>query len=346
MRNKAAKIRSRKISVNLFLFISILAVVAVSGCISGGGPAVTGGNGITVTDFASSVSEVSDCDKSVRLSLSVENAGGKSIDTGGLLACLRGKNFNGTTKEQMWALDASQKICQLSAKKLDAPDTVKNIPGGAANFKWTVFSPFVPFPLTRTDGFESRVFYNFSSRTSATIFIVSESELAVAKQTGKALPSAPLIDKTASPVDISVDVVQPIVGAKDDTFTLKVTLSNVGGGTVYDKDAINLMDTAFANSLPSIPEDKLNLITIKTDTALDAGGDSEAGFCNADLKNVELRKGSTVTIPCDIKISKKITDLQSFPILLTASYGYFIDSDEVPIELSGKKNKDVSVCVK
>lgn len=341
---KAANARSMKISrKNLFLFISIMAVVAVSGCISGGSKTAVSGNGIAITDFASSVSEATDCDKSVRLNLDIENKGGNSIPAGSLLACLNGKNFPGKTSEQMWAIDSATLQCQSLKKKLDAPDTVKNIPGGAASFKWTAYSPFVPFPLTRTDGFSGRVFYNYNSRTSATVFLISESELAVAKQTGKSLPSAPEIDKTTSPVDISIDVSQPVVGSSGDTFTLKVTLSNVGGGTVFDPSVVSFGSDS--SSMPSIPEDKLNLITIKVDTSLGAGGDTESGFCKADLKNVELRKGSTVTIPCDIKINTPITSLKSFPILLTASYGYFIDSSEIPMAVSGKKNKDPATCV-
>jgi len=325
-------------SRNILLLLLVVAVVAVSGCISGGSSGAVSGNGISVTDFASSVSEATDCDKSVRLNLDVENMGGKSVPINELLACLSGKNFPGKTSEQMWAIDSTTSVCQSLKKKLDAPDTVKNIPGGSASFKWTVNSPFVPFPLTRTDGFSGRVFYKYASRTSATVFVISESELAVSKQTGKSLPSVPEIDKTASPVDISIDVAQPVVGDSGDTFTLKVTLSNVGGGTVFDPNAVSFGSDS--SSVPSIPEDKLNLITIKVDTSMNAGTDDESGFCNADLKNVELRKGSTVTIPCDIKIKSKITNLQSFPVLLTASYGYFVDSSEVPMAVSGKKNKD------
>lgn len=330
---------------NIFLLFLVVMVVAVSGCVSGGSKTAVGGNGIVINDFASSVSDVSDCDKSVKLNFDIENKGGKSTSAGELLGCLDGKNFPGKTSEQMWAVDSSQtgRVCQSLQKKLDAPDTVKNIPGGAASFKWTVNSPFVPFPLTRTDGFSGRVFYKYASRTSATVFVISESELAVAKQTGKALPSAPEIDKTASPVDISIDATQPVIGDNGDTFTLKVALSNVGGGTVFDPSVINFgSDSSF---IPSIPEASLNLITIQVNTSLGAGGGTESGFCNADLKNVELRKGSTVTIPCDIKINTHITSLQSFPILLTASYGYFTDSGEIPMAVSGKKNKDPATCV-
>ncbi len=329
---------------NIFLFLSIIAVVAISGCISGGQKTSAAGNGIAITDFSSSASEASDCDRSVRINLDVENQGGSSVDSNNLLACLSGKNFPGKTSEQMWAVDSSQinRVCQTLPKKLDAVDNVKSIPGGAASFKWTAFSPFVPFPLTRTDGFSGRVFYKYSSRTSATVFVISEDGLAAAKQKGTALPSAPEIEKTASPVDISIDTNQPVIGQNGDTFTLKVTLSNVGGGTVFDPGAVSFGSPS--SSLPSISEDQLNLITITVNTSLYAGGSSEAGFCNADLRSVELRKGSTVTIPCDIRINAPISGLRSFPILLTAKYGYFIDSSEVPISLSGKKNKDPAQC--
>ncbi len=340
---KMSKTRSKKISVkNLFLFISILAVVAVSGCIFGGGGTTVLGNGIEIIDFSSSQTEATDCDKSVRMNLDMENKGGKSIQSGDLLACLVGKNFPGKTSEQMWAVDSTTPVCQSIKKKIDAPDPLRNIPGGAASFKWTAYSPFVPFPLVRDDGFTGRVFYKYSSRTSATVYVISEGELATMKQTGKSVPSSAEIDKTASPVDIAIDVNQPIVGAKDDTFTLKVTLTNVGGGTVFDQSKVLFAD---GNSVPLVSEDDLNKITIDVSTPLDAVS-TGAGFCSADLKNVELRKGSTVIIPCDIKINKDITSLQSYPILLTASYGYFVDSSQIPIQVGGKKGKVSTDCTK
>ncbi len=331
---------------NVSMLLLVIGVVAVSGCIAnfggGGGTAVLG-SGVEITDFSSSQTETTDCDKSTRLSLDMENKGGKSIQSGDLLSCLVGKNFPGTTAQQMWAVDSTTPVCQILNKKLDAPDPLRNIPGGAASFKWTAYSPFVPFPLVRTDGFNGRVFYKYSSRTSATVFLVSEGELATMKQTGKSVPTSAEIDKTASPVDIAIDVNQPIVGANGDTFTLKVTLTNVGGGTVFKDPTPSIF--ASAGLVPSLLEDDLNKITINVDTPLDAVS-SGAGFCSTDLQNVELRKGSTVVIPCDIKINKAITSLQSYPILLTASYGYFVDSSQSPIQVGGKKAKVSTDCIK
>jgi hypothetical protein len=330
---------------NISMLLLVMGVVAVSGCIAnfgGSGGSAFLGSGIEITDFSSSVSDVSDCDKSVRLSLDMENKGGKSIAAKEVLGCLIGKNFPGTTTQQMWSIDAGTQVCQLIEKKIDAPDPLRNIPGGAASFKWTAYSPFVPFPLVRDDGFTGRIFYKYSSRTSATVYVVSEGELATMKQTGKSPPTSAEIDKTASPVDIAIDVNQPIVGANGDTFTLKVTLTNVGGGTVFGDPSTTIF--AAGNSVPLVSEDSLNKITIVVDTPLDAG--TTAGYCKTDLSNVELRKGSTVIIPCDIKINKPITSLQSYPILLTASYGYFVDSSQVPIQVGGKKNQVNTACLK
>lgn len=329
-------------SRSIILLLLVAAVVAVSGCTFGGGGTTVLGNGIEIIDFSSSQTEATDCDKSVKMNLDMENKGGKSIQSGDLLACLVGKNFPGKTSEQMWAVDSTTPVCQSLKKKLDAPDPLRSIPGGAASFKWTTYSPFVPFPLVRNDGFTGRVFYKYSSRTSATVYVVSEGELATMKQTGKSVPTSAEIDKTASPVDIAIDVKQPIVGAKGDTFTLKVTLTNVGGGTVFDQSKVTFAD---GNAVPLVLEDDLNKITIDVSTPLDAAG-SGAGFCKTDLSNVELRKGATVIIPCDININKDITSLQSYPILLTASYGYFVDSSQVPILSGGKKGKVSTDCKK
>lgn len=292
--------------------------------------ASTGENGITITDFSSSASDASGCNKAMRINIAVENQGGNSIGSGNLLACIIGKNFPGTTKEQMWAIDTSSTQCQSLKKVLG--DSNNNTSGGAASFKWTVYSPFVPFPLTRTDGFTGRVFYKYSSRTSAIVAIIPKN--------GQVSPSALQIDKSISPVDISIGVNQPIIGDSGDTFTLKVTLSNVGGGIVFDPSTINFANDA--STQPSIPDDSLNIISIAVNTSLDAGISS--GFCAVDLNNVELRNGSSVTIPCDIRINRQITGLQYFSITFTTNYGYFIDSNEIPINVSGVKGKDASSC--
>ncbi len=114
------------------------------------------GNSVVI-NFASSASEISECDKLVVISLDVKNTGKNSIDTDTMSVCLNGKNFPGKTSEQMWAIDSSTQQCQPLKKTIISGDT--------ASFKWITYSPYVPFPLTRADGFRGRISYNYNNKT-------------------------------------------------------------------------------------------------------------------------------------------------------------------------------------
>lgn len=304
------------------LFITLISVILVSGCIQTTTTAL--GNGLVITDVYSSIEDVEGKDRSVRLSLEIENQGGASTDK--VLACLMGSNFPGSTSEQMWGNESS--ICQKATRKLSAADMINNMPGGAARFSWTLKSPWISYPQERTDEFTTRVFYEYKTQTSADVWVYSESEIRSAKQKGESIPETLEIRKTIGPVDISLNTIQP-VRADDAYFTLRITVSNIGGSTVFNQTGFDWDES----NIPSLTEEKLNQVALSF--SYPSGLTPEA--CD-DI--VELKKGDTRTISCDFTINNpgSITTKTSYPIIVTATYGYFIDNT-IFINVKGKKGQ-------
>lgn len=310
--------------MNKTLLFLLLSILAVSGCVAiGPTTKATGAYGVTITDFYSSSAEVEGKNKTVRISMEIENKGGNNISSA--LGCLLGSDLGGETKNMMWSNESN--ICQPLTKKLSAADTEKNLAGGAAKFSWTLKSPWLPHPMTRKDMFTGRIYYPYKSRTIANVWIYSEAELEAARQRKESVPTSLYTTKTVGPVDISLNTPQPITYySAGDTLTLKITLSNIGGGVVFDPAGFSWS----ALSSPSLT-DKTNKIAINYNHP----SDLEPVACD---NSAELKKGDTVTVSCDFKMNKAITTKQGYPITVSADYGYYVDSS-LSITVKGKRGE-------
>ncbi|NOZ81888.1 MAG: hypothetical protein GXO63_01940 [Candidatus Micrarchaeota archaeon] len=302
-------------------FLPILIVVLVSGCVQSESKIVA--SGITVTDFSSSIDEVEGMGRTVRISMEIENTGGYS--TSNVLACLMGSSFPGRAEDQMWETESD--ICQPVDKELYAADPETRSPGGFARFSWKLKSPWLPYPQVRTDEFTGRVFYRYKSQTSAKIWVYSDDEIRAAKQRGESLSKPLEIVKSVGPVDIDLSVKQP-VSAENGYFTVTITVSNVGGGVVFD-------DSNFDYGSSDIPKiGELNVVHL---TYTYPAGELEADACD-DV--VELRMGETRRFSCGftIKNPEKIRTKTSFPITVSATYGYYMDTT-LSVTVKGKKGE-------
>ncbi len=303
--------------------LPVVLVLLVSGCVQTGGETKITGAGLAVVDFSSSVEDVEGMGKTVRISMEVENQGGYT--TGDVLACLIGSNFPGKISEQMWSSESP--VCQSAKRELYAADPETGAPGGTARFRWILKSPWIPYPQERTDEFVGRIFYRYKSQATAKVWVYSEEELRAAKQRGETFSETLETVATPGPVEISLSAKQPI-RADDGYFTLTVTLTNSGGGTVFDSKNFDFS----SETPPKVSE--LNVINLRFDypesSLQDEGCDDV----------VELRRGETRTISCGftIKNPETITLKTSFPITVTADYGYYTDS-RLEITVRGKKGE-------
>ncbi len=318
----------------LFSVLGIMAVLAVSGCTMPWGTTTVApaGYGLVISDFYSSRDTVDGMGKSVSLNLEIENKGSSAILEQAYVACLMGSNFPGTTSDMMWARDygTDQYDCNRKTGSIAAADPVRNMPGGTERISWKIKSPYLDYPLTRTDTFTARVFYKYTTKAATTIWVYNEDELTAAKQRGETIPSSLTIEKTVGPVDISLETIQPYVvtSTVGESYPIKVTVSNTGGGTLHAPVTLSTGN----NAMPSISENELNLISVTI--TLPSGLSSD---CIAALSGLELRKGASVTMPCDI-IVPATSAKKSYPITFSATYGYYIESS-VSIEARSKKGE-------
>ncbi len=303
-------------------------VIFVSGCITNT-QNTPSGNGIVITNFEATNNNIEGKGRSTTINIVAENQGNALIEHAKV--CLIGSNFYGESEEGMWerAYPETQKICQTK-ENLKAYDTENNLPGGTISKKWKLLSPCLPSLIKRADEFTGRVFYDYKTKLQTTIWVYSENEIVAAKQRGEQIPSELLIEKTLGPIDMDIHTVQP-VRMEDESFTLKLTFSNVGGGTVFTKN----IDWSESDTVPSIDESRLNIFSAK----IEAPSGIDVSECQSELNEIELRKGQTLTTSCDIVLPPGFTTTKkSFPITITSSYGYYIDKSII-ITVSGKRNQ-------
>ncbi len=314
---------------NLKFTFFAFAVIAVSACVSLQPTATSArsGLGLTITDFSSSVAEIEGKNRNVRVFLEVENQGG--YNTSAILPCLLGSNLGGAVSDQLWYNET--KLCQPSSRSLLAADAAKGLSGGTLRSSWTLKSPWLPHPLSRIDTFTGRVYYLYKTKASATVWVYNEAEKTAAQQRGEAIPSALSVAETAGPVRLGLNSPQPVsYFAPGDTITLKITLSNVGGGTVFDSSGF-----AWDVTTPPSLVDKLNVVRLNYDSPSTLTRDSS---CDT---SVELKKGDTITISCDFRINNPVTTKQSFPITVSADYGYYIDKT-LSVTAIGKRGESAT----
>lgn len=307
------------------LLILLTLVVLVSGCIQAetflaqiGGTSSIEGKGLSITEFSSMPSQQYS-GRNVRLSLTLENTGGNS--TGNVLACLSGENFIGSTslgkyKEGYW--ETTEYICKKT-RGLIAPDVSQDIPGGLTTVKWTVTAPAIPEGMTITDMFTARTFFDYSTKASLSITAVSESERISIEQKGETIQTYK-VDKTLGPIDINLEVnPQPIILFDSEAYAnIKITLKNIGKGTVFDSKEFSFSDS---RKIPVIEENELNKVYLNINSPKEVSID-----CFEDLtKAVEMFK-DTLIMSCDVTVKDStLTTKKSYPIFISATYGYYID---------------------
>lgn len=297
----------------------------IAGCLGTTDEVGVTGQGLTITDFYSSYSEVEGKDRSVSIYLEAENQGASEITN--VLACLIGSNFPGSIDDGLWSTTSD--ICQYD-NNLAAYDEVSDIPGGSTSPRWRLKSPCLPETLTRTDQFTGRVYYDYNSSALTSVWVYSEGELRAAQQRGETIPSTLTVETTKGPISMSLEAVQP-VRADDESFILKVTFSNVGGGTVFS--GLGVWDRA---DIPDVTDDQLNFFTATLHLPSGLGGESE---CNTgELSDIELRRGQSITRSCDVTIDETVATKKSYPIAIVAEYGYYID-DTLSIVTKGKRGQ-------
>jgi hypothetical protein len=317
------------------VLLAILSVVLVAGCVQGQLPSflqttttVIGGTGLVITEFTADPTEIY-TDASGRIMVTISNKGGAVVD-GDALFYLTGSGIKNDLSDNLYwsGRGSTTSVFDYITKTLNPEDPVRGTPAGEQTITYTLTSPTgIAKGTTREDIFIGRLYYDYSTTVSGNVWVYSEAESDAARASDRSLNSATL-SSTAGPIALYVKAIpDPVVLAPgEDTFTLQIKVSNVGGGTLYEAGAID-----YASATPDLSldaETELNMVDI------DIEGSGLTGF--ADCEGVqELVAGKDITLSCDVTVTSPPTTMQSYQLAVTAIYGYMTERTAT-VSVSGR----------
>ena len=285
----------------IIAIFAIFLVIAASGCLGRGGDQIifTRGYGLEITNFSSPVGQVYS-DQTAHVTMIVENHGGSKIDkTKGLALIILPGDWTVTQNKN-----------QPFKKDLHFEDEVRGTIAGAEYFTWSIKAPSLVSGQTRPDSITGRVFYDYTTTAIGNIWVYPESEAASERDKGNTMNTL-TYKASRGPVAISISVVpDPVTVYSDgEVFSLNIGLTNVGGGVVYKDGEVTSSSYDVANIR--------NQFTLDVDIA----GLTVDKSC---LNNLEFF-GDTATTICDVTVADAPPTKQSYPITVTADYGYYTD---------------------
>ena len=320
--------------MNKAILLAVLSTLFVAGCVQDGQiPFIqatntfVGGSGLVITDFTVDPTEIY-TDASGRIMMTVANKGGAAVDVGDAVVYLTGSGIKDDLSDGLyWAgRGSTDSVFAQLTKALSPEDPVRGTPAGEQTVTYTLTSPSgIPKGTTRNDIFIGRVYYDYSTTVSGNVWVYSEAESDAARASGNSLNSATM-SSTSGPVALTVKAIpDPVVLASgEDTFTLQIKVSNVGGGTLYRAGSIDYSGT----DLSLDAETDLNRIDI------DVEGSGLTGFDDCEGEQ-ELVAGKDITLSCDVTISNPPATFQSYQLQITATYGYMTERTAT-VSVSGR----------
>lgn len=308
------------------ILISILAIVLVAGCTIPGielptGTSFMGGSGLEITEFTAEPNPVYSGSR-VRVTMSIQNSGGSTVNTSKGLVYLTGSNVQlgctGTSCNLYWIANDGKDETQPLTREMKPADVVKGTSADLATFTWSVTAPSVTAGQTRTDTFYGRTYCDYSTGVNGNIWVYTEGEADAAKASGRAINKASFTS-TSGPVGLGVTVSpDPVIlyTGGDKTFSLYIKIKNLATGTIYRYNKLN-----YASNNVTIDSADYNQVYI--DLSYDTTALKNTTSCIGDQ---ELPANKETTLVCEFNITdpSSIT-LKSYPISITAKYGYYTE---------------------
>jgi len=318
------------------IVLATLAMIFIAGCIGGGpiqipwitSPTVFAGGGLVIDEFSIDNTEVYN-NRSAKVTMIVSNKGGATVPDGEALAVLQGSalrdDFSADGGLYWTNRGATTSVYEDMGKDMDPYDPVRDVPADEKTINWYLTSPTDIDPgTTRTDVFIGRLYYDYTTTLTGNVWVYNEVESDAAKAAGRSL-NQNSFTSTSGPVALYVTV-RPsnVIVDGDQTFTLQVKATSVGGGTVYLQGAV-----AYDGSdLEIDAETQLNMVDV---TVTDVPGWSGEEDCTDAL---ELTRGEA-SVSCDVTITDIPPTFRSDQIKITADYGYWVERT-ASVTVSGK----------
>ena len=191
---------------------------------------------------------------------------------------------------------------------MEGVDPVTNSPGDIKYTSWTLEAPSIPKDMTNTYKPKVRIFYTYKTTASTSIPILSKNKYQRLKQLRKTLPRQAQTLVSGGPLDVQIYTETPVI-TKSKTFTVKTTIRNLRGGSVFNSSIIGT----------DIDTKDLNWIRIKITTPLEAKDCPGLG----EYAYIRTRAGETVH-NCEL-IMPDVETMENMPFIVELEYGYFFD---------------------
>jgi len=310
-----------EIMKNKIYLLATLAVVFVAGCAGVQIPSIfqttttfLGGTGMVMTDFIADPTEVYS-NATGRVMMTVKNLGGALVDMDTALVMIAGSGVKETLADGLYwtGSGTTTSVYQHFTKDMKPEDTVRGTPADEKTFTWNLRAPEdISTGTTRTDVFIGRVYYDYTTTVTGNIWVYSQTESDAARAAGRELNKA-TFSSTSGPVALTLrSTPDPVVLATgENTFTMIMTVSNVGGGALYKTGSVTYTSGSEDVTLTT---DELN----RADVTITSPGLTITG-CSGEQ---ELVGGKDLTLSCDVTISSPPTAFASYQVKFVADYGY------------------------
>ena len=259
------------------ILLATLAILFVAGC-AGQIPmpwitevTTFAGGGLVITEFEIDNPEVYS-NRSAKITMTVTNKGGASVPDGEAVAVLQGSalqdDFSPDGDLYWTERSTTDSVYETMGKDMNPYDPVRDVPADEKIINWYLTSPTGIDPgTTRSDIFIGRLYYDYATTVTGNIWVYSEAESEAAKAAGRSL-NENSFSSTSGPVALYVSAkpTNVVVSTGDDTFTLRVKISNAGGGTPYAPGIITYDATTPDLALDA--ETQLNWLNVAVDSDL------------------------------------------------------------------------------
>ena len=290
--------------------IAVLMIVLISGCTSDDGPTVSKGYGLEITNFTSSLGTLYSLQTS-HVSMRIENRGeSKAMKDNGLVLL---------TIPSDW--EVTQDLNLPFKKDITFANPNTGTDPGSEYFTWTVKAPAISAGITRPDIIRGRVFYDYETKATGNIVIYPESELLADKEAGRKL-STSSFQYSRAPVTVSMSLPQDPVSVYSDgeTFSINFEFNNIGGGAIYKPGIVTADDYKIEDTERNILDLDVSIAGLEIDETC--------------FDNIQFFKETAIAM-CDVTVEPVPITSQTYPITLSATYGYYIE-DTVDIKVIGK----------
>lgn len=305
--------------MKLLVAVVSVVVVFVSGCnidqLSLGGDSFAMGNGIQVNSFAFKPARLVS-GQSTMLKLDMQNMGGLSVDK--VHVILFGLSNEWYEGAEVVGITVSDKQ-RLDIGDMRAADAEFRTPGQKRSIVWKLKSPVEPL-----EGIEfnhrayARVCYPYKTRVSAKVEIVGVDEWLVMEQKGSFSQHPISVKQTASPIQISIESMQPIIA--DGELRMEMRVANVGGGSAFST-AVDC--SSMFSGAAEVGDNMLDLNTV----VISIPGCEVLGV--DDSGSISLTRGAerSVVVKCSGGMFSSSVPRKELSLDIVFSYNYYIDAE-------------------